>query len=202
MKKCIVIPTYNQEKRSKILRECLNSIETEIPIIIVVNGGGSDVWGYKTLFNKDNSQTIGALHRAYLETNCDEYFLMHDTCQIKDNSLWDIVFNQYKGKSISISPGFKTLIGKYRREILDKIVFPKVKTKREGHLLGEVGFTHRYLLLDPPITLCPEFKDDKNKTEFKWGRLNLKLDCKYMTKWKGNWTQEMLKGGGVQSINE
>lgn len=195
--KVIAVVSYMPQKRAGILKNCLDSIKTDTKVVVVINGGGEKPFlGYPTLFNQENSQEIGALEAVYRGTEAEEIFLLHDTCEIKDNSIWQKVFDDLKGQSVSISTHFLMLIGKYRRQILSQLRFPAVNNKLEGHLLGERDFINHYCQMEEPVVLCPEFHDSKATKEDKWGRPNLKLDCHYMTKWKGNWDVSMITNGG------
>jgi hypothetical protein len=75
---------------------------------------------------------LGALKRAYEETELDEILLLQDSCKIKDPTYFKVWFEEHKGRSLFLSKRGLSYIAKYRREILDKMEIPTISTKTES----------------------------------------------------------------------
>jgi hypothetical protein len=130
----------------------------------------------------------------------DELLFLHDSCEIKDYSLFDICFEQYKGKSVSFtkSPFFIMGLGKFLREPYLKASFD-TKNAYMDYKDKEFTFGTDYVKYagEEPVVLFPDFLDNEEKDEYrvmerKFGRQNLILENKYIKKYKGHWTRRML----------
>ena len=138
-----------------------------------------------------------ALHHEW-----DELLFLHDSCEIKDYSLFDICFEQYKGKSVSFTdiPYFIMGLGKFLREPYLKASFPTKNAYRD-YQMREFTFGNKYVEYagEKPIVLFSDFMDGERidhghhrKFETKFGRQNLILENQYIKKYKGHWTRYML----------
>lgn len=196
--KAIIVPTHDLHRRADILKNCLNSIKTKYKVIVLVSRGIIPKWlkDYDVYCGTNGSDT---LKKIYDLTDFDEFFILHDTCEITDNKLWEIVFEKYDGRSVSIAKRFGMLIGKFVRSSLSKVDLPAVEGRIDGYHLYEEKFPDDYKAIEDYITLCPEFTDEFGCEEFKWNRMNHKLICPYIIKWKGNWNIDMCANGGVDS---
>ena len=162
------------------LQNCLNSFGKydKYPIIVVVN----------------DDFELGKLKWVYDNTSLDEIFLLHDTIEIRDLSLFEEAFDECQGKSYALSdhPAYMGMyLGKYRREVLDKLPMPVTKTKREA-VDQEVLFNQAYanletnkVVVDPPLRNTDVFCD-------KFGRKNMVLENQYIRKYKATWSADMV----------
>jgi len=129
----------------------------------------------------------------------DELLFLHDSCEIKDYSLFDEVFETYKGKSVSFTgiPYFLMGLGKFLREPYLKASFD-TKNAYMDYQTKEFTFGPNYIKhADTPIVLLPDLLDGEKiegnrRFERKFGRQNLVLENQYIKKYKGHWTKRML----------
>lgn len=150
---------------------------------------------YEIIVLCDYNYELGKLRWIMNNTDLDEFCLIHDTCEVKNPKVFEIMFDKYKGRSVALSDSptiFGMYLGKYRREILNSMIIPKPKTKLEN-VKYEISFNNEYAKNDPnAIILFKNFKDNY-LFENKFGRVNMKLENKYLIKWKGSWNIEMIK---------
>ena len=177
MKQAIVIGSTTQTK--DWLQNCLNSFGCydKYPIIVVVN----------------DDFELGKLKWVYDNTDIDEFFLLHDTVEIKDTGLFDLAFNYDGSFALSSQPvQMGMFLGKYRREILDKMSIPLTKTKMEA-VLQECAFNEQYSKLETKMATIFNPLLNSDKFEEKFGRKNMILENDYIRKYKGTWSLEMVK---------
>ncbi|MEM4134599.1 MAG: hypothetical protein QXV73_05320 [Candidatus Micrarchaeia archaeon] len=125
----------------------------------------------------------------------DEFFFLPETTIIKDLKLFDMIFEENKGKSVSIckypSWGGMYLV-KYRQEILKNVFIPEVKSKKMA-VYWEIVFNAYYAGLDEGncAVLFPDMVHSNNFVE-KYGRLNMVMGNEYIERYKGDWGQRPL----------
>lgn len=150
---------------------------------------------YPILAIADYKFELGKIRWMLEHTDVEEFFVLHDTCEIKDISLFDLVFEKYKGKSVALSNSpamFGMYLGKYRREVLKNMRLPRPATKL-ANVRYEISFNSEYAKRDPStVLLFPNFVDNY-VFEKKLGRVNMKLENKYLIKWKSTWRPEMIR---------
>ena len=117
----------------------------------------------------------------------DEFLLLHDTSRLlKARELYDIVFEQFKGKSVSFGKNFFMYLGKYRTEVLRKMEIPDVKNKDEA-IYHEWNFAGHYINADGDVKeLWQDFKDNRENYKQHHGRWNLIIQNPYIIKYKAN----------------
>lgn len=129
----------------------------------------------------------------------DEILFLHDSVEIKDYALFDLVFETYKGKSVSFSgiPYFIMGLGKFLREPYLKASFP-TKNAYMDYKDKEFTFGTTYVKYagEEPIVLFPDFMENEEKDRYramerKFGRRNILLENQYLKKYKGHWTRKM-----------
>lgn len=169
----IVIAHY-RHREDPWLDNLLYSINTHYPIVVSNHKG----W------------VMDAVRLAFKNTPFDEIFFLNESMVVKDNSIWDIVFKEHKGKSVAVGDKFLMHLGKYRREIAEKIPYPKIKDKRDEVLLGEFGWTRDYMALEPDYVTIDPMTDTFEVFEEKHGRTNMVLENKYFIKYKAHWSLE------------
>src|SRR5574342_812452 len=128
----------------------------------------------------------------YEHTYYDEFFLMQDTVEIKDNSLFDRLFIDFLEHSVMISPKANSYLVKYCRNTLDKIKIPSAKNKREAVNYEWDFWNLLYFSQDSSVVLLPDLGPE-NVFEEKFGKMRQKLENKYLIKYKGTWLPEMIE---------
>lgn len=211
MEQAIIICHHPENKL--FLDNILKSLKKiEYPIIIVINDYkkmGLYEMGlyeiselnkkYKVILNRTDDFELGALRLVLEKTNYNEIFLMQDSCEIKSNKLFNLLFKKYKGKSVAVGYKFLHYLGKYRRDILEKMVLPDTFNK-EASIFNESRFNNQYRDLDPDfITINPPLHTSEIFEE-KCGRLNMKLENEYIIKWKGTWSISQLRSGNNRIV--
>ena len=135
----------------------------------------------------------------------DEILTLNDSIEIKDYSLFDLIFETYKGKSVSFTghPYFLMDMGKFKRE-------PYLQAAYEGSETYIGRGTHEYLFgtkycecaKEEPVVLFPDLLEPERKVnvtnhwvtyETKFGRKNMILENQYIKKYKGHWTGGMMR---------
>lgn len=193
---CVLICTWAGGR--EWLTNLYNSIaHCKYPIVSVTNAatiGPEGIFSVNFpdrtyLYNREDEFEIGALKMALKYTDYDEFFLVQDTCQFKNLAILDILFKDYEGKSIQWGHRFQSYLGKYRREILEKMTFPVIASKWDS-MVQEEEFTSAYKALDSDtVELFPQWSDFIGvEVEF-MGRKNLKLENDYLIKWKGTYVR-------------
>lgn len=133
--------------------------------------------------------------KMWQTTSYDELFFMNESMVCKDNSIWDIVFKKYGGRSVMMSERYLMFFGKFRREMINQLQFPDVHNKYEDVMLGEGQWCRQYWELSDHIEIDPlEDGDtsDVGRFEFKHGRRNLVIENQYFKKWKASYNMETL----------
>jgi hypothetical protein len=248
MKDVIVIPTHRTGTR--FLENLLVSFQgyNKYPILIVVSEYRQrDRKVFSSILNRfsnlpltletmeTNSFELGGLYAAYRKTDYDEFFLLSHSCEIVSRDIFDIVFNEYAGRSVAfgLQSGnwhdwlgrtrqnerfilkyldgatsnklaqlgdirfWQGHIGKYRREILDKMDLLEYLPKNmiEAISKSELLFTSTYHSLDDTTAvLFPDWVDG-DVVEERFGKKRLKIMNEYIIKWKTHWTPEMVFEG-------
>ncbi len=206
MKQGIVVVTWSggQEPCEVLLKSLWN---VAYPVLVVVNNAPaiSKDW-LKRLYSLTGEQDwhlylqpfdgyeIGGIQAALEYTSWDEFFLLQDTFEVKNQDLFRQLFEEYAGRSVSYNPHLQMYSIKYRREILNRMHVPEVRTKREAIQLEE-DFNRLYSKEDGNIHIFnPNFRDENFYESFeeKFGRNNLKLEDDYLIKRKGTWTTEQI----------
>ena len=175
MKRVIIISTF---KDSLFLKDCLESlIGCKYPVIIHFNS------------EEKNEFEMGAV-RIGKELEIDEFFVLPDTCKIKNLEIFDIAFDI--PQSCCLDLNYLSYVGKYRLEVLNQLELPIVRTKIEAWQ-QEFEFHEKYARIEKPVKLFPGFWDDKNSFQFFHNdRLNLVNENEYIIKYKGCYTKEMV----------
>lgn len=206
MKQGILVVTWNggSEPCEMLLRSLWN---VPYPVLVVVNNGkemSQENW--KKLYTLTGEQNwrihdqpydsfeIGAIKVTLEKTDWEEFFVLQDTFEVKNKDLFRRVFEEFPGQSVSYNPYLQMYLFKYRREILEKMNLPEVRSKRESIRLEEV-FNREYEKLDGNLHIFnPRFRDDAfyGNYEERFGRKNLKLEDDYLIKRKGTWTTEQI----------
>jgi hypothetical protein len=126
----------------------------------------------------------------------DEVLYLADSIEVKDLSLFDLIFEKYKGQSVSFTdvPYFLMGFGKWRRESYIKLPVENQLSYHQGaDIEGVKG--EKYAEIDgKPVILFPSLMDREHfdpRYEVKFNRENLILENEYIKKYKGHWHLEM-----------
>lgn len=201
MNQGIVVCTWSggEESSSRLLK----SLEgVPYPIVVVVNNAfatptswlirlGND---YSVISLVNDSYELGAIKTVLENTDFDEFVFFQDTFEVVDQSLFDILFKEYEGRSVAYNPYFQMYFGKFRRVILERMAIPEVTTKAEA-VRQEDLFTKAYRELDPDTAIFNEHFIDQNyygHWDEMFGRKNLVMSDQYVIKRKGTWDSSQI----------
>lgn len=162
------------------LGELLPTLDTKYPIIL------TNHWGWQ----------IDGVKETFEKTDYDEIFFLNETMIVKDNKVWRIIFEEFKGQSVTCADKFQMYLAKYLRSYVNRTDFPEVKSRWEDIVYGEDQWNHQYMTIDPyHVRLDPMEDvnpDIESNFEFKFGRRNMIIENKYFKKWKSAWNINML----------
>lgn len=150
---------------------------------------------YPILITNHDGWQIDGVRETFQKTDYDEIFFLNETMVVKDNSIWNIVFQKHKYMSVSLAEKFQMFCAKYLREYVEQTVFPIVDNRYDDITLGEDVWNHQYMSLAPyvliePITdVNPDFEEN---FEWKFGRKNMIVQNSYIKKWKSAWNISMV----------
>lgn len=210
MKQGIIVVTWSGGEESCTL--LLNSLRgVKYPVLIVLNDftNAPPSWieklhefkeeqGWDFIEHSWDGFEIGAISAALKYTDWEEMFVLQDTFEIKNQDIFSRVFEEYAGKSVAYNPYYQMYLLKFRREILNQIEIPEVRSKRESVRQEEV-FTTAYRQKEPDMPILnPMFRDDTyyGNWEERFGRKNLKMEDDYFIKRKGTWSADQLPPEG------
>lgn len=192
----IIIPSHIS-RVDTWLKDCLNSIQTKHEVMVVFQETkppkGLKI-GFDYTFHTDGRYDPGAVVWAMNNLKPDdEFMVLHDSCVIKDNLIFDVVFKGYREETVAFS-NYPVLmgmfLGKYRMQIASQLELPISKTKEESVDLEE-SWNKKYCELEQPI-LLDSYLSTSTKFEQKHGRENMVLENKYLIKYKGSYNRGML----------
>lgn len=185
--------------------------DSKWPIVVVISeaeattDGESMRWlidNYRTIPVEGNRWEVGGLEAMLIFTTYEEWVLIQDTLEIKDASIFDIMFDEkYDGKSLAFGPNWLCYLGKYRRQILTQFPVPVCLNKMDAfyyeHFLPRMYDTVAKVLEGQPAeVLFPEWgnTNPNNTMDEKFGRKNLVLDNPYLIKRKSlEWKWSKIK---------
>ncbi len=198
----IIIPTHTS-RVDTWLSDCLNSLNFHYLVTVLFQGEKPEESTTERLlgtfpsivvaWHELNGYDPGALVYAVEEHVEDDVFVLHDSCVIKDNSLFDLAFIKHAGKGVALSTHpttFGMFLGKYRYDVLKDLPKPLAQNKYHGIELEE-SWNRLYCQADPPVVLFNDF-NDKDIFETKHGRKNMVIENKYLKKYKGAWNRSMV----------
>lgn len=192
----IIIPTHIS-RVDTWLKDCLASIKTDHPIMVVFQDDkppkGLKI-GFDYTFHTNGRFDPGGIVWAMnnLEKD-DEFMILHDSCVIKDNLLWKVVFNGYREESVALASHptmMGMFIGKYRMEIVTKLKPPVAKDKKQAVELEE-SWNREYCQLEQPIALDNPLTES-DIFEDRHGRKNMVLENRWLIKYKGTYDPAQL----------
>jgi hypothetical protein len=195
VKRAVVASTWPGGKEP--LGRLLKSLEgCQWPVVIVVNNCDKedDDWTATlpgmVFVNREPGYELGTIKTIMERTDYDEFLLLQDTFEIKDQSFIDEVMESED--SVALGPTFFHYAGKWKRSVLEQMEIPIVRNKRES-IHWEHTFSRLYWERDRVWVFDPHFHDGEHKgfvDEF--GRQNMVLENDYYIKRKGDWGQRPL----------
>jgi hypothetical protein len=193
MKKGIVICTHKDSTEQ--FNNCIESLivpNNKYSIYYVVNGFTDRCRYGNLIITGSDTFELGAISEAINEFKLDEFILLQDSIEIKNIELFDICFNEHEGKSVYFFNDFFCYAGKYRKEILDKLIPLPIITTKLDSIIQENDFNKKYLEMEnESINLFSLV--DTNIFEEKFGRKNMIIENNFLKKYKGTWNWEMIK---------
>jgi hypothetical protein len=166
------------------LDQCLKSLRPVkgIPVII-----------YRNTLGTGEGES---LRQAALYTQYDEVIFLHDTMELLDPRLIDYCFTEHAGRSIGFMGGldFGMNSGKFKPAVLrlmQETVLMIPKDKREATDM-EFRFGEELLRHDPGAFVMPDPLHDRPVFKRRHGRVNMVLENRYLRKWKGCWSYELV----------
>ncbi len=188
--KAIVFLTHIDRKQW--IENALKSLEgyTKYPIVVLVNGCSQINWnlGCKIVCTDNNFFEAGGLQTLLKYTDIDEFVYLHDSVEIKDTELFDKIFST--PNSVALSARLMMFMGKFKRDILNKMDIPMTKTPVES-VLYEDRFGREYCRLDKDIEWLDPVSDTKI-FDSKFGKNVMILENKYLKKYKSKWNMSMV----------
>lgn len=175
----IVIGSY---VGSPWLPECLSSMPKDIPVIVVC----------------EPNYECGKIGWAYRNTKLDEFLFLPDTVVVKRHDWIRQARDTAGSVSINEEPAkMGSFMGKYRREILDKIGVPHTPNKRSA-VDAEAQWTRLYCAtetIQPVPVMFPDFQHGPMpaRVERRHGRENAVIENDHLIKYKGTWNGCMIQ---------
>jgi hypothetical protein len=179
-KQVIVVGCHPGNRRW--LDNMLPSLEgVKYPLAFVVNEGhkaNADWLEQLARCNRSQSGTLAEVHLVHRNafspgvlqamvdrTDYDEFCHLHDSCYVKDQSLFDLVFDR-PGVSVSLSHGYLMYIGKYLRSVLLRSGIPWV-TRKLDECMNEFKWNRHYIQFARPdyVELFPQWTDRNHFVE-------------------------------------
>jgi len=128
-----------------------------------------------------------------IDQGFDEFLVLHDTLELKDEKFLDVIFEDLAGKSVALTYPNPMFMIKYRKEDLDSLPSEVIDNLKAVHdkwsaVLQEKYFCDKYLRNSKATVLFPKLDmAELNRYEYKLGRLNMILENDYLKKYKGSW---------------
>lgn len=165
------------------------------PLYIVVNEAKSCSVEWLDLLRQsgrvieveENRFELGAIRAALDLTDLEEFVLLQDSFEVKDQSFLDICFS--REESVALGPTFFHYAGKWKRSVLEQMEIPEVFTKKQS-IYWEHAFSRAYWERESVWVFDEHFHDGENQGFVEmFGRTNMLLENDYYIKRKGNWGQ-------------
>ena len=147
---------------------------------------------YQIIIISNYGYEVGKLRWVVENTTLSEFVLLQDSCEIKDTRIFDLCFDKV-GYTVTFDPKFRSYMGKWRREILERIGIPTAKTKMDAVRYEEDWAHIRYLSAERKKMHLFDGFSRSEIYEKKYGRTNMILENDYIKKYKAVWCRQQLK---------
>jgi hypothetical protein len=149
---------------------------------------------YQVMVITQGQYELGKIDWAFTHTRLEEFLFLHDAMELKRLDWLDEVFDHPHSVALTDKPcPFGMYLGKYQRKVLQHIVIPEVKSKKDS-VYHESHWTHDYLNIDPGAKILWHDLDDRDHRVVEaFGRTNLLLENDYVAKYKGTWTMDQVE---------
>lgn len=192
----IIIPTHIS-RINTWLSDCLASIDTQHQVMVLFQGEKPTKRvkiGFEYTHQELNGYDPGAVVWAMKNLQpTDEFMVLHDSCVVKDNKLFDVLFSGYYEDSVALS-NHPTLmgmfLGKYRMQVALQLEPPIAKDKMHAVDLEET-WNRSYCALEQPILMEQPLTTSNIFVE-KHGRQNMVLGNRWIKKYKGAWSRNQI----------
>lgn len=127
---------------------------------------------------------------------CDEFVLLHDSMEITDTRLFDVLFEEHRGRSVaffgsanqaSIFVPYCMGLGKYKYDLIKKLKIPDIKDKKADMAFEYVLGNDYFKLAPDTVTLFNDTYLHQNEIVSLNGRQNKKFATPYFIKYQGHW---------------
>lgn len=143
--------------------------------------------------------------RWFMEnTNWDRVVFIQDSMTLVDEAVFDIIGSTEGSICLNHNERhFGCFGGVYERRLLETMVLPKVRTKKDS-ILSETSFNEAYASLAQSISTLTCYGEVENP--YRWikifthGRWNVVYSTKFFTKWQGQWGQTPLDDLDIENF--
>jgi hypothetical protein len=133
---------------------------------------------------------MDGVRHLFQTSRFEEIAILNESMIVKDNSVWDIIFEEHRGRSVMLADRYLMFCGKFLRRYLPP--YPTVTNKYEDVIYGEGVWCQLYQRADPNYVPLQPLVDQYEIFEEKHGRTNMIVENDYFKKWKGHWDVTML----------
>lgn len=136
---------------------------------------------------------LGKIRWIIENTNIERFLFIQDSVLLSEAFYGRLSAFEGSVALLSDPRPFGCYLGVYEREILERMEFPEIHTKREA-VEAEIWWTEAYVREAGGVpVLFPELSDRNAKRhEMRHGRENLVLENEFMTKFKGTWRHDQI----------
>lgn len=136
---------------------------------------------------------LGKLRWVFENTSLERFLFIQDSV-IVSSALYDLL-SDFEGSVALLSDPvpFGCYLGVYDREVLARVGFPNICSKREA-VEAEIWWTQAYCREAGVVpVLFPDLRDSTARRRAQmFGRENLVLENEFMTKFKGTWRHDQI----------
>ena len=129
----------------------------------------------------------------------DEFVFMPHSTEVLDQRVFDLCFEEHRGKSVNLGTAqglpFRMYLGKYLGDVVQAMGTPDVRTKAEAvhhevYWCGFYGFhehqCHRLAHVGGPM-------EHTNNFVRRHGRINMLCENEYLRRYKATWDPAMVR---------
>lgn len=145
---------------------------------------------YPIIIFSDYSFETGKIQQA-MKLGYDEFVLLQDSIEVKNTSIFDLMFQKHQGHTVTIDPTMRSFLVKYRSSVLNQYRFTNVTTKLQA--VDEEDRLFRFHSNNDPSVICLTQEFNKSGVfEDKFGRNNMVVENTWFKKYKSIWSRSQL----------